>query len=271
MREPAPVASLAETVRPTNLNQQLVWDQFKDELALPRREFRYAWSDAKGQYVGLPYHNFDHAKEVMWDSLALGRLCIQNGIAVNTRVLAMASLYHDAGFHIDISDTEFESKEHYAAAIYQHSAPSFGFDEAEVELGSKLIIATKLGTKRESVEERIIVRADIDNVGGNYDISFRAKSGLLIEEERLLAQQHGKKFNRLQFEANSIKALAVYMSSDLKLGDFDNGQWSSHAAINLQRLAIELARQQNKTLTGFVQGLGSTAVSKLFESLPKRD
>ena len=68
-------------------------------------------------YGDLPYHNFEHAHQVLDHTLLLCDRCHRYNIDYDIQALYFAALFHDAGYHQDHTALGYETKEHYAAAL----------------------------------------------------------------------------------------------------------------------------------------------------------
>ena len=107
----------------------------------------------------LHYHDAAHTLEDVVP--AADRLAAAEGLSRHARVLVhAAALLHDTGY---IEGPE----EHEAASarIAASTLPAYGFDEAEIAVVARLILATKLGATPATVEERILADADLDLLG----------------------------------------------------------------------------------------------------------
>jgi hypothetical protein len=221
------------------------------------------WLAAESYYDALPYHNFSHATEVLWTSMALADECAAHDVVVNRSVLLGAALFHDAGFHTSMEG--HASKEAHSVALFKEEAPCLGFNDDQIERIERAILATKFGNTAHALEDKIIVRADLDNIGGDYKRLFMRKTELLRQESLLLNNEADEPFSRVIFLKNSIKILATYLSNDLSLGEFDNQRWRRRAHRNLMRLSVEFARTQGIPTINFIQSLGSVATSFLVD------
>jgi hypothetical protein len=251
---------------PTNevaLTLDAFWTRWGERSGFTREQLDMAWADAENQYGELPYHNFEHALETLWGTMELTDLCEQNGVEVNRKTLIGAALFHDAGYDRDAPD--YGSKEAYSAALFELFAPSYGYAAEEIAIGKQAILATKVSAKPESIEDKILVRADLKNLGEDYTSSVLRKTNLLKEESKILK---GNDFNPMQFAADSICVVATYLGNDLSLGEFEEN-WTKRAALNIKRLIFEFAAEQSTSAAKYIQGLGSVAVVRLLNKLSK--
>lgn len=219
---------------------------------------------AETYYSDLPYHNFQHALESLWDAQRLADLCEANGEPVNRKALIGAALFHDANYHKDHTNTEFEdiefsNKEEYSAAIFESLAEELGFSEEETAIAKDSILATFPTAPTETLEEKITVRADLSNIFGDYETSFMAKNDLLKKELAYAKSLANEELDEEVFAAMTITILTTYIAKDLSLGDFDE-DWSNQAKANIYRFAQSYALEHGLATSEFMHGLGSTVV-----------
>jgi hypothetical protein len=252
----------AETLTPPEYTFEAFWARYGEKSGLTQEQCDSLWLDASERYTDQPpyyYHNFEHACEVLWEAMRLADYVEENGGSVDRKVLIAASLFHDADYY-QATPSKYDSKEAFSAAIFSHQAATYGYVEDERDSVSEIIMATKLGNPPEKLEQKIMVRADIANVGADYVREFLVKSRNFFRETRGLKPD----ISRLGFAANSLKVLATYLSYDLSLGDFDreNGLslFTRKALANLYRFATETAREQRQSTHEYLQSLGETVV-----------
>jgi hypothetical protein len=255
-------AAAAETLTPPEYTFKAFWSSYGEQSGLTEEQCGQMWQDARNHYTDQPpyyYHNWEHACEVLWETMRLADYAADNGAEVNRKLLIGAALFHDANYHLP-TPPEFDSKEAYSAGIFNHQGPTYGYNDDECKTVSGIIMATKLGNTPESLEQKIMVRADIANVGADYAHEFLAKSRNFFRET------HGLKpdVTDLAFAATSLKILATYLSYDLSLGEFDreNGLslFTRKALANLYHFATETAREHKQSTHAYLQSLGETVV-----------
>lgn len=232
----------------------LFWQNYGEYTGYQKDHYELLWNTAGGEYVDLPYHNFTHITETLTAGLELVKLCEGNDCSVDKRALSLAILFHDARYHEDSGDI---SKEENSANRLYELGESLGLTNDEVSSAQKIILATQIEAVPESIEEKIMLRADLNNIGQDYLGSFLYKNNLLREEAKLL---QGDNFSELKFTFNSIKIIATYLNNDLLLGDFDKENWSEHALINLERFIKSVAAERSTSAFLLLKDLGSTAL-----------
>lgn len=119
---------------------------------------------------GLCYHSLDHTLDVYYAVQKLNSL--ENVSADYSVLLETAALYHDAGMMMRYKDHEEASVQ-----IAQDVLPEFGYSNEEIEMVSRLIMATRLPQKAYDRYEMIICDADLDSLGRNdfFVQSFRLR------------------------------------------------------------------------------------------------
>lgn len=128
----------------------------------------------------LPYHNWNHAVEVMraTEKWAVESRRFENDKEIRDFLL-VAAAWHDAGHDHDIP-ARFKSKEAYSVHLMGQtigdSLSDFEFEELE-----EAILGTRFGIERESDIALLLHYADINNIGGEYD-DFKSHNALLWEE-----------------------------------------------------------------------------------------
>jgi hypothetical protein len=229
----------------------LFWDTWGEKTGLERGRLNHLWNGALRHYdESQEQHNFGHAVDVLWRGMELADLCEQNGLEVNRKILVLALLYHDAGYHLDHT-TEgpgYGSKEEFSADICAREAPAYQYDDEEIKAAKTLILATGPGVKLEEplqLEKIIMVRADIHNVGQDYSTEFKPTTLRLVREEIIKCQKARKALKAGRFVMDSIGYLGNYLSNDLRLGSSDSGEWQNQARSNVMKLLDELAKKKS--------------------------
>lgn len=106
----------------------------------------------------LPYHNAGHAEEVV---KACERLAYFAGISEDERFLLKSAAYlHDIIYEVGKKDNEERS-----AVVAEEVLGMMQYTPKEIEIVKGLILATKLPTKPETMLQKIICDADVDNLG----------------------------------------------------------------------------------------------------------
>jgi uncharacterized protein len=138
----------------------------------------------------LPYHNYDHIKDVLSASLIIGEQEQLN--ADQLKILRLAALLHDAGFIQSAKDTAHPAGGHevMGAEMAHNLLPNFGIPADQIEIISKMILATRLPQSPSSRFEKILCDADLDYLGRDdfYEIGGRLfqemKTNGIVETER---------------------------------------------------------------------------------------
>ncbi len=246
---------------PGAITLEAFWQDYGESCGFERDELERMWHDAASLYCDdLPYHNFSHVVETLVIAQQLADDAEANVTPLSRRALTIAALFHDAGYAKDHKELGFKTKEEYSAKLMLEHADRYGLSSSEGVIANKAILATQLGHKPETVEDKILVRSDLDNVAGDYE-GFLHKTNLLRKEAKQLDGYKGDAI----FAATSIRVLAEYASNDLSLGEWETNHWTLKAARNIRTLAVELSKQQGVSVTNYIKGLGSAALNKLLQ------
>lgn len=247
------------------LTAERFWEMWGEESGLEQSQLQELWTETEAEYIDLPYHNFLHARETLWETMRLADLCKANGIVVNRKVLILGALKHDSGYYEDHKQLDYEDKESYSVGLLRRTAAKYGLSKDEVLLTGQAIMATKRGSHTVTLEDKIVRRADLANIAGRYAEDFLYKTRLFHEETELLS---GKTINLWDFAAESIKILSEYLDDDLSLGLFDDFKdrqsvFQSRAIANLKQLAFETAKHKGERVTELARRLGSHTMKML--------
>ncbi len=183
----------------------------------------------------LPFHNFQHHLEVLWDTMELAERLYDDGYKLNTKVLVGVSLMHDSGFYKNHKD-----KEGFSADIWKNNAPHFGYGENDIVLGHKIILEAALYQTPTLPETNVHIRGDINNTSEDYETVSKLKTELLRQEVK---QMTNLELSERDFAIISLSVLTKYVSKDLSLGKKDSliDEWEAHIINNLDILAKEHA------------------------------
>jgi HD superfamily phosphodiesterase len=266
-----------ESVNSDSLTMDRLWHEWGANSGLAHEELACLWQDAKQHYIDLPYHNWQHALQTLWGTMTLADK--HNGDEpVNRKVLIASALFHDAGFnhtddqrgtHMVNGIKQVKSKELHAAEIFANHSDKYALSENEKIGVYRAILATEHEGMRppQSTEEKILVRADLQKIGGHFRTSFVRNTILLRKEARMMAELEDKPFSKSHFYQQSIKALAYYLTLDLSLSENDTS-WSKHATLNLNRFILYAAKNEGMMAPEYVQSIGATAVERVLALSP---
>ncbi len=131
----------------------------------------------------LYYHNYKHTIDVINQAELIG---MGEGVSEeDILLLKTAALFHDAGHIIG-----YENHEYYGCQMAKEYLPKFNYTNEQIEKVCKLIMATKLPPKPQTLLEKIMCDADLDYLGRE---DFIPVSNTLYEE--LKAQGKIKSLN----------------------------------------------------------------------------
>ncbi|MEK7594653.1 MAG: hypothetical protein AAB436_03385 [Patescibacteria group bacterium] len=212
-------------------------------------------SDLNDPASELPFHNFQHHLEVLWDTMELAEKLQGDGYDLNIKVLVGVSLTHDSGFYKNHKD-----KEGFSADIWSDNAWRFGFDEEDVALGYKIIVEGALDSAPTLPETMVHIRGDINNTSEDYDTVSKPKTELLRQEVK---QMTNLELSERDFSIISLSVLAKYVGKDLSLGEKDSliEEWEAHVLNNLDTMASEHAVSDDAMPDDLAILLGKKAIS----------
>lgn len=126
----------------------------------------------------LAYHCRKHTEDVLFHT---ERIALAENIKDARLLLLMkvAALFHDTGFKMVYKDHEKKSCE-----IMTDVLKDYDFDQPEMELMRKMIMATKVPQSPAAIQEMVICDADLDYLGrDDFDeISGRLRNEMLAYE-----------------------------------------------------------------------------------------
>lgn len=165
----------------------------------------------------LPYHNFDHTLGTRNEAARLVALCKAHGLVVDEDVVEAAALLHDAGYADNIDLARFDSKEAYAVELASKILQFLGMPQQKIYKVTAAIMCTKVGVKPHTLEDKIVRRADLENVASSPE-NFIRNNLLVLEEYSAL---NGSKPSAEEWAAFSYAILSSYLNDDVLLGEFD--------------------------------------------------
>jgi class 3 adenylate cyclase/predicted metal-dependent HD superfamily phosphohydrolase len=140
------------------------------------------------------YHDISHTLNVEKAAVRFSKL---EGIeAESILLLQTAVLYHDAGFILD-----YHSNEEFAVLMAKNNLPKYGYSPEQIEIVSKIILATSSDCEPETLLEKIMCDADHDYLG-------RADYYNVAKKLRLELENFGKKMSDviwIQFQLNYLE------------------------------------------------------------------
>lgn len=256
---------------PKKLTPVAFYERWGETVSFGRIEVTRALHEANHEYRDLPGHNYDHAKRILWCAMAWADFYEERGMKPDRDVLFLDSLLHDAGIYRDYRELGYLIPEMLSADIFADFGERYGLSPAQIVKGRQAILATADMAKPLTLEDLILVKADLQNVGEDYEASFQPTTELFEAEAKLMASLQGKDFDRDSFIEGSIGRLATYLSNELSLGEYDK-EWQERARANVRRLIAETALARNISVPDFLRRLDSSAITKLFEKIkPSKD
>lgn len=115
----------------------------------------------------LPYHNWEHAREVMSAAAKIALSTTHPDIARNAHLLVIAAAWHDADFHLE-DTSEFASKEERSAALAIENLPELSSEDRGM-IASGIIDTTVAKTQKESVFGEALHLADLSYFAADHE------------------------------------------------------------------------------------------------------
>ncbi len=138
---------------------------------------------AEAHYSGeMPYHNWEHARDVMANAVTLGRMAQSNGLLVDIDRLQVAAAWHDAGYHQDHALLGYSTKEAYSANLADENLPELAPDDIDIIHGS--IMDTIVGghRRRTQTEGILLHFADVGYLADPNQAHFTRRFEAMLNE-----------------------------------------------------------------------------------------
>lgn len=228
------------------LTLELFVSRWGDKIDLEPTVVADIWRESRSRSANEEYHNFAHNLETTWAAMELADYCEENGVVVDRAALYMGSMLHDSLIDLDHEEMGFDSKEHLSAHINTEIGKMLGIPYGVTERGSQAILSTRAGMIPITNEDKALVRADLDNIGQDFD-TFYAKTKLVWAEFVGRADQPMTD----DFKQQTVLLLSLYLKNDLSFGDFDERYilWRNQAIDNLTELARSIGSEAGKIPT----------------------
>jgi hypothetical protein len=236
------------------------WNQYGEVSGFESPgELALIWDAARSHYDDrLKVHNFGHAKDVVWTAMRLADECEPTGTSfVNRKLIITAALFHDAGYHIDHRAFGLNSAEALSLLMLMKEPTLDRFSFTEIEQAGRLVMVTQKDMKPRTLEEKIMVRADIENIGTD---SFWQRTLELGIEARQIKEAQGQIYLWDSHAENNLKALAAYLDHDLTTGGSSDEPWRRQATMNFSRYLIRTANKLGRPLKQYKAQLGGQVI-----------
>lgn len=161
----------------------------------------------------LPYHNFNHALQVIGAGRVLMEKCREEDIEFDEDAVYYAMLLHDAGFQEDHEAMGFDSKEAYSAYLAVELLEEMNVPEATVRKVESAILCTHVEGCCRSIEDKIVRRADLAGMAADYDC-FRKDTVNLKRELELLT---GRSVTWEEWKQKASSRIKQFLEDDMNL------------------------------------------------------
>jgi len=161
----------------------------------------------------LPYHNFSHALAVVREAEHIVEKCRAEGVSVDSDVVMLAALFHDAGFHDDHNRLGFASKEAYSADLARRELDRHGAKPQIVAQVCEAIMSTHCDGICRNNESRAVRAADLAGLAAEYDV-FKRNTVRLKQEHELLS---ATRTQWPEWRDRAIARVNLFLRQDLNL------------------------------------------------------
>lgn len=161
----------------------------------------------------LPYHNFDHAQNVVSEASKIADDCDQEGVPINREALELAAIFHDAGYHRDYKQEGFKSKEELSAALAKNTLQDLGADPELIKQVQATILATRWDSDFTTNEQKAIRAADLAGIAKDFE-SFVENNRRIRKEFEIL---YKTKVPWDTWKRETEKIISFYLSQDIRL------------------------------------------------------
>ncbi|HSX48165.1 MAG TPA: hypothetical protein VLF41_01510 [Candidatus Nanoarchaeia archaeon] len=187
----------------------------------------------------LAYHNFDHVESALREAELICQSYHRHGLPIDDKIVMLALLFHDAGYHEDHASKGFDSKEAYSAHLAKQQLAKLGLDDQLISSITQAIMSTHKDAVAVTNEDKVVRLADVANIAGDYQQFITNTRKLKLEFEsmnhRTMSWEDWKQFN--------LAILECYLKQDLdQSGLYQEANGSSFIAkarSNLDRLKQE--------------------------------
>jgi HD superfamily phosphodiesterase len=128
----------------------------------------------------LFYHSIEHTLNV--EQAAKKYANLEGLSPKETMLVCTAALFHDAGFIL-----EYDDNEKIGVKIFKQMAPKYGYSPTDIELISKMILATNNKLEPITLAEKILSDADHDYLGRSdyHHIAKKLRKELSVFKEKI--------------------------------------------------------------------------------------
>lgn len=208
---------------------------------LPTVDFQHMQKDILNRLKSLlpdelVYHDLSHTANVEKAAVRFARL---EGLSeYEIMLLRTAVYYHDSGFLVTYHDNET-----FGMKLAENNLPKFGYSHLEIEVIKKIIAATRMDGKPETILEKIMCDADHDYFG-------RADYGNVSKKLRTEMENMGEFMTDLEwidFQLSYLDQKHEYYTETAR-NIREVGKRARIQELKMERLAILQKAEQNETI-----------------------
>lgn len=188
----------------------------------------------------LPYHNFHHIEVVLENADEILSRCEERGIPIDSQIVRLALIFHDAGFAENEKKKGFSTKEAYSAHIAGEELREMGADKNLIKQVQEAILCTIKDADFPTNEMKAVRAADLASIAKGYD-QFLENAIKLKKELEILT---GKPITWSDWKRAVEENLSYYLAQEIRLTIANNvppfrSNFHTHARANLDRFLKE--------------------------------
>ncbi len=190
----------------------------------------------------LAYHNFDHIIEVLLAAKKIMEDCASENIHVDEKIINIAILFHDAGYHDNHTSLGFSTKESYSAFLAKEFLKEKNFETNTIDQIEAAILATEKNGTFIKAESKVVRAADLYGLSSQYDIFLKNACKIKVEYELLT----GKNIDWDDWKLATIELLKQFLSREIELTDFFSSKGGRSQFYKLVNVNLEKFLTQSK-------------------------
>ena len=188
----------------------------------------------------LPYHNFNHILNTLEFAENIVKDCLNQNISINSEIVYLAVLFHDAGYYENHTSLGFETKEAYSAELAGKILSQYRYSESDIDRIKEAILSTEKNATFETPEQKAVRAADLAGMADSY-------SFFLINNLRLKAEYELLNNSILSWDSwkkASTSLVEEFVSSEICLTDYfqkrgETSPFEDAVRKNLTELSLE--------------------------------
>jgi len=253
------VSPHAVSASPQSLENFWSTNKWGPKLGLSIEQLQQLDQFSQEHYPDAAAHNYQHGRDALWVGMRWAdtyEATFPKRPALKRKLLAAALLCHDMG------------KDEVAAAFQfmcYAVQPDSGFSEEENKAVQALILSSRIDREPTTVEEAIMMLADVSNVGDAPQM-FDQRT----EDFRREAQdQQGADFDESKFKIGTTLIILRYITKNISMLGGIEQSWIQQAFSNVRQRICEFTGEQRTGLLSLAHQLGKTSIVSFIEDALK--